>query len=390
MSYEALRGVRVVDLGIVTAGASTSALLADLGAEVIKVEGPSYTDPFREWTGINEGTEWWNESPQFQATNRNKRSVCLDLKSDAGLSLFMSLVAQSDVVLENFRTGVLEKLKIDFKRLLKANPKIILASISSQGQTGPECAKSSFGSTLEASSGMASLMRYAGGRPHITGRGMNYPDQVASLFSASAIMAALVERRRSGQGIALDLSQRELTAFLIGEALIAASMSTSLESYPTGTPAHIEGLFEAADGQWVAVTIASADPAIQLDSAAAPLNEASLQSWVAERPAREAASRLRQKGAAAEVVWSAGAGEDPDAIVLETAFAVDTEGHQVKGLPIRLGNRDCGAFRAAPTLGKDNEAAARELMGCSLEEYKRLAASDVFSDRPRKAAKTSS
>src|SRR5689334_9621182 len=105
MSFDCLRGVRVLDLGIVTAGASTSAILADLGAEVIKVEGPSYTDPFREWTGIVEGTEWWNDSPQFQATNRNKRSVCLELKSPRGRELLLRLAAGCDVVLENFRVG---------------------------------------------------------------------------------------------------------------------------------------------------------------------------------------------------------------------------------------------------------------------------------------------
>lgn len=226
MTYESLQGIRVLDLGIITAGASTSAVLADLGAEVIKVEGPSYTDPFREWLGTTNAPNWWNESPQFRATNRNKSSVCLDLKSERGHGLFMKLVAQSDVVVENFRAGVLKRLRIDYETLCAANPGIILASISSQGQTGPDSGNTSFGSTLEASSGLAYLMRYAGETPKITGRGLNYPDQVASLFAASAIMAALVERHRTGTGVVLDLSQRELTSFLVGEALVAAAEET--------------------------------------------------------------------------------------------------------------------------------------------------------------------
>jgi crotonobetainyl-CoA:carnitine CoA-transferase CaiB-like acyl-CoA transferase len=389
MTYQALAGIRVVDLGIVTAGASTSAVLADLGADVIKVEGPAYTDPFREWTGINEETEWWNESPQFQATNRNKRSVCLDLKSEAGLAQFMKLVANSDIVLENFRSGVLKRLKLDFEELVKVNPKIILASISSQGQTGPEREKSSFGSTLEASSGMASLMRYDGGRPQITGKGLNYPDQVASLFSASAIMAALIERKRTGCGIALDLSQRELTSFLIGEALVAAAEGLEAPHQPARAAAYLEGVFQARDEQWLAVTVAGDTPAASIDGMNAPLAHPALAQWIGSRPADEAAASLRQAGAAAEVVWTARNFRDPAAIKPETAFALDSDGHQVKGLPLRLGNRDFGVFQAAPALGRDNETVAREVMGLSTETYAALVSSGVFSDRPTKAAKAS-
>jgi crotonobetainyl-CoA:carnitine CoA-transferase CaiB-like acyl-CoA transferase len=387
MTYTALQGVRVLDLGIITAGASTSAILADLGAEVIKVEGPSYTDPFREWTGINEKSEWWNESPQFQATNRNKNSVCLDLKSDAGRALFMKLVARSDLVLENFRSGVLARLKIDFERLIEVNPKIILASISSQGQTGPEGAKSSFGSTLEASSGMSMLMRYVDGRPQITGKGLNYPDQVASLFSASAILAALVERKRTGKGIALDLSQRELTSFLIGEALVAASATPAPQPHPTGAPAHLEGVFEAGDGQWIAVTMMQARKEIvqPLEGFAEPLTQAGLARWIAARSAGDAARDLRAAGAACEVVWTARNFDDPAPIPLRTAFAIDTEGRQVKGLPVRLDGQNFGAYKAAPKLGRDNESVAREIMALSADEYAQYVASGIFSDRPDKA-----
>jgi crotonobetainyl-CoA:carnitine CoA-transferase CaiB-like acyl-CoA transferase len=389
MTYQALAGIRVVDLGIVTAGASTSAVLADLGADVIKVEGPAYTDPFREWTGINEQTEWWNESPQFQATNRNKRSVCLDLKSEAGLAQFMKLVSNSDIVLENFRSGVLKRLKLDFDELVKVNPKIILASISSQGQTGPEREKSSFGSTLEASSGMSSLMRYDGGRPQITGKGLNYPDQVASLFSASAIMAALIERKRTGRGIALDLSQRELTSFLIGEALVAAAEGHETPLQPIGPGPNLEGIFQARDEQWLAVTMAGDTPAARIEGMSVPLTQPALAQWIGSRAADEAAASLRQAGAAAEVVWTARNFSDPTAIKPGTAFALDSDGHQVKGLPLRLGSDGIGVFKAAPALGRDNETVARNVMGLSAETYTELVSSGIFSDRPRKATKVS-
>jgi benzylsuccinate CoA-transferase BbsF subunit len=388
MAYSALEGVRIVDLGIVTAGASTSAVLADLGAEVLKVEGPSYTDPFREWTSVNEDTEWWNDSPQFQATNRNKRSVCLDLKSGQGRSLFLKLVAQSDIVLENFRTGVLKRLGIDFDELVKANARIILASISSQGQTGPEWMKSSFGSTLEASSGMSALMRYEGGTPQITGKGMNYPDQVAALFSAGAIMAALVERDQTGQAIALDLSQRELTSFLVGEELIAANARQNAGGQ--AAPATLRPIFaydtvlHAADGQWIALSVMNPDILSTVDGLDGTGIEA-IEKWAASLPASVAASRLRDAGAAAEVLWTAVGFDDPSAIRPETSFARDTQGYQVKGLPLRLGGVSIGDFLAAPPLGRDNEDVANTIMRLSKDEYGELVRTGIFSDRPSKA-----
>ena len=148
MSYTSLKNLRVVDFGIITAGASTSAMLADLGAEVIKVEGPGYIDPFRTWTGISGAEQWWNESPHYAFTNRNKRSFCVDLKTTEGKNLILDLVKSSDVVVENFRVGALEKLGLGFTAASAINDHIVFASISSQGATGPEAKSVSFGSTL--------------------------------------------------------------------------------------------------------------------------------------------------------------------------------------------------------------------------------------------------
>ncbi|MFT4509288.1 CaiB/BaiF CoA transferase family protein [Caballeronia sp. 15711] len=384
MTYESLQGIRVLDLGIITAGASTSAVLADLGAEVIKVEGPSYTDPFREWLGTTDAPNWWNESPQFRATNRNKSSVCLDLKSERGHGLFMKLVAQSDVVVENFRAGVLKRLKIDYETLRAANPGIILASISSQGQTGPDSGNTSFGSTLEASSGLAYLMRYTGETPKITGRGLNYPDQVASLFAAGAIMAALVERHRTGTGVVLDLSQRELTSFLVGEALVAAAEGNPLESYPIGVPAAIEGLFRAQDDQWVAVTVGRASAADAASLIGEELTRDSLRGWIAVQPAATAARRLRAV-AAAEVVLQAGQRQDPDRLSTTSSFSRDDQGLQVKGLPMQIGEHCRDKFVSAQTLGEANERVALELMGLRQEEFDALVSERIFSNRPDKA-----
>ena len=251
-----LDGLRVVDLGIITAGASTSAILADLGAEVIKVEGPGYVDPFRRWAGSGDEEGWWDKSPYYRFTNRNKRSVCVDLKSDEGRRLLLDLIAISDVVVENFRVGALDRLGLGFSTLVQANPSIVLASISSQGTTGPGFDAVSFGSTLEASSGMASLVGYPGAAPQISGQALNYPDQVASLFAAGIIVAAIIEvpgnTRRAAH---IDFSQREIASFLLGEHIVAAAHRATGVKAQTGAPSAFQGVFRAGDGRWVAVTV---------------------------------------------------------------------------------------------------------------------------------------
>jgi crotonobetainyl-CoA:carnitine CoA-transferase CaiB-like acyl-CoA transferase len=132
-----LNGVRVIDFGQLTAGANTSAMLADLGADVIKIESPANLDLFRSIGAPDRDAGWWNRSPPFRFSNRNKRSIALDLKSSEGLQRVRELIAQSDVVVENFRRGVLERLALDYPNLRDLNPRIVLASISSQGETVP-------------------------------------------------------------------------------------------------------------------------------------------------------------------------------------------------------------------------------------------------------------
>ena len=157
-----LAGMLVIDLGIFTAGSVTSTLLADLGARVIKIESESYSDPFRIWPGIK------GDSPLFTFNNRNKLGVNIDLKTDAGKVTFLELVARADIVVENFRRGVLERLGIDFPVLKSANPNIILASVSGQGASGPGSGHVSFGSTLEAIGGVAALTGYKDGPCYIS------------------------------------------------------------------------------------------------------------------------------------------------------------------------------------------------------------------------------
>jgi benzylsuccinate CoA-transferase BbsF subunit len=382
MMYPHLEKLRVIDLGIITAGASTSAILADLGADVIKVEGPAYIDPFRVWTGRGTQTAWWNKSPFFAFTNRNKRGVCIDLKSERGRDILIELVRDSDVLLENFRVGALDKLGLGYEQLSAVNPGLVYASISSQGAEGPEAASVSFGSTLEGSSGLASLIHYDDGVPTISGHALNYPDQVVSLFAASAILCALYQRKSSGRGVRIDVSQRELTSFMIGEALVGGAMSSTYPTRP-GAPASLNAVLPSNDGQWVAVTLADTDQVARLRAALGLSDEGSRQ--LSEGIARISAARIiaavRAAGGSAELVRRAG--DLPDSANGGVAFGTDPQGNKVKGLPWRHGAEPMEVRRTAPNLGQDNKEIATKLLGLGIEEYEALVAAGVFGEAPR-------
>ncbi len=375
-----LTGFRVIDLGTITAGASTSAVLADLGADVIKIESPDSLDPFRNWDGHSGGDDWWNQSRFFQFTNRNKRGVSLDLKTREGRGLLLDLVARSDVVVENFRRGVLERLDLAYRTLAAKNPAIVLASITSQGETGPERTTASFGSTLEATSGLASLTGYTDGEPVVSGISLNYPDQVVSLFAAGMVIAALLSRRSSGRGAHLDISQRELTSFLIGEAIVERAGNRRVGNAAPEYAA--QDCFRAADGRWVAVS-----PTEAADPIAAIAREG-WASWIAKQEADEAAATLRAAGVPAEAVRDGA--EILASIVSEggTALMRGADGRAVKGVPFRLRGHAHSAERAAPRLGEHTAEVLRDVLGVDEGELSRLLRSSVTRDAPSGAVPT--
>jgi crotonobetainyl-CoA:carnitine CoA-transferase CaiB-like acyl-CoA transferase len=345
-----LAGCRVLDLGIITAGAATSALLADLGAEVIKIESPAYRDPFRLWTAGEEGED--TELPLFfRMTNRNKLSLSLNLKEVEGRNVFLKLVAESDVVVENFSRGVLARLGIDFASLEAVNPRIILASISSQGETGPDRSYVSFGSTLEAMAGLASITGYPHGQPIVTGNAVNYPDQVVALFAAGAIAAAWQRSALERTGIHLDLSQRELTTYLCGDSSIRQD---GLQGNASSFYA-LQDCFLAEDDAWIAISL-TAEAAVefgmlvQVRSLDAEALAAALSRWVRERNSVAAVAELRGVGVIAEVVRNA-----LDALEsVGQALQGMPDGDYVKGFPFRIEDIPLEIATPARRLGADS------------------------------------
>jgi crotonobetainyl-CoA:carnitine CoA-transferase CaiB-like acyl-CoA transferase len=365
-----LSGVRVLDFGLLTAGANTSAMLADLGADVLKIESGAYLDPFRIVGKPDNEAGWWDRSPPFRFTNRNKRGLALNLKDPEGQRVIRELATHCDVVVENFRRGVLDRAGLGYVALKAINPRIVFAAISSQGDTGPERMNVSFGSTLDATSGIASLTGYEGEEPRISGMDVNYPDQIVSLFAAGIVISAVIEARRSGTGAFLDFSQREVASFTLGDEILAASADPARRQGPRGN--REEGVAQqdahrCKDGRWIAVTLDAADP--------------SLDSFCAARGSEQAVAALLAKGIAA-APCNDGADLLGDRKLAGVSLVRDERGGLVKGLPYRLDGQGVTIERAAPDLGQHTDEVLRALLGYGDAELAKLKAAGVTATAP--------
>jgi crotonobetainyl-CoA:carnitine CoA-transferase CaiB-like acyl-CoA transferase len=217
----ALDGLRVLDLTQVMAGPYCTMLLADLGADVVKIENPEDGDQTRRsWGYAVQGAD----SRAFLALNRNKRSVCLDLKSAEGLADFHRLVLTADVVVENFRPGVTKRLGVDYETLSELNPRLIYASVSGFGQTGPYANRPGYDLIAQAMSGVMSITGTPGGVP--VKCGLPVGDLGAGMFCAFGIVSAVLSRVHTGRG-----QQVETSLF---EAALAMSVWESTEYWATG------------------------------------------------------------------------------------------------------------------------------------------------------------
>jgi len=194
-----LAGVRVIDFTRVLAGPAASLALADLGAEVFKIEPPGTGDETRSFPPIRDG-----ESHYYLAVNRGKKSIVVDLKTPEGLALVKDLAARCDVLVENYRPGVMERLGLGWEELHAANPRLIYCSISGYGQTGPLRDRPSFDIVLQAMSGALSMNGEAGGLP--TKLGIPLGDLVGGINGPIGVLSALYERERTGKGRHIDIS----------------------------------------------------------------------------------------------------------------------------------------------------------------------------------------
>jgi crotonobetainyl-CoA:carnitine CoA-transferase CaiB-like acyl-CoA transferase len=221
--------IRVLDLSMFWAGATCAELLGELGMEVIKIESCDHPDPDRIVTqGLlylnNElGDDPWNRGMINLRRHRNKLGITLDLSQNEGRDIFLRLIAMSDIVVENFRMGVMEKLGIDYNVLKNTNPRIILLSVSSQGESGPERTYGSNAEILAFTSGVRSISDYENEIGMFTAT--NIPDPLSGTVSAGFVLGALRYRKKTGKGIHVVISQRELLTGCIGDVVMDYSMN---------------------------------------------------------------------------------------------------------------------------------------------------------------------
>jgi formyl-CoA transferase len=208
-----LAGLRVIELGVLLAGPFCGQLLGDMGAEVIKIEPPGQPDPLREWGTVRpQGEGVW-----FPIVARNKRCATLDLRKPEGQAALLALVAKSDMLLENFRPGTLEKWNLGWDRLKQANPRLILIRVSGYGQTGPQSGRAGYASVGEAMGGLRYVMGEADRKP--SRAGISIGDTLAATHAALGALAALHHRDRTGEGQVVDASIFE-SVFAMMETLI--------------------------------------------------------------------------------------------------------------------------------------------------------------------------
>jgi CoA:oxalate CoA-transferase len=231
-----LQEIRVLDFSIMLAGPYCARLLADVGADVIKIEPPE-GDDMRLRTPLREGN-----SAYFGQLNAGKRSLALDLKSPEAIKLVRQLVAETDIVVENFRPGVMDRLGLGYDALREINPRLIFCSISGYGQTGPAAERAAYAMIVHAESGFdRSLMRYAGDRDRPATGAIFVADIMGGIFGFSAIQTALVQRQRTNVGQRIDVALMDCMLNLLVYELQEAQ-------FPTNIPRPTYGPVRTLDG----------------------------------------------------------------------------------------------------------------------------------------------
>jgi crotonobetainyl-CoA:carnitine CoA-transferase CaiB-like acyl-CoA transferase len=403
-----LYSYRILDLTTAWAGPYGTRLLADMGAEVIKVEAVNHWDLLRALTDMPPSVELvWNKSPVFNHVNRNKYACTLDLGQPRGRELFLRLVALSDVVIESYRSPVMENLGLSYDVLRSARADIILVSMPSQGKSGPEKDFVAFGSNIEQLGGLTAISGYLGGGPQKTG--ISYGDPVSGIAAAAAVALALWHRRRTGEGQYVEVVQWENMVGLIGEYVVGYSMNGRLPQ-PMGnrhSSMAPHGCYPCAgDDQWVTIAVEddgqfaalcrimgrpelAADPRFA-DVVSRYRNQdeldAIVEEWTRRLTPQAVTEALQAAGIpAAPVLGVPALFDDPHLRARgfwETVSHPDAGTWDMDGVPWRMSRSPAHVRLPAPRFAEHNDYVLRGLLGLSEEEIRELAAAGVIGDRP--------
>ncbi|OPY97003.1 carnitine dehydratase [Bradyrhizobium sacchari] len=370
-----LAGIRVVELGTLIAAPFAARLLAEFGAEVIKIEQPGSGDPLRKWRKLHQGTSLW-----WYLQSRNKKSIAVDLKSADGREVVLRLAAQADVVIENFKPGSLEKLGLGWDVLSKLNPYLTLVRISGYGQTGPYRDRSGFGAIGEAMGGL----RFTTGDPDSPPArvGISIGDSLASLHGViGALMSLLRVKTGQGRGQVIDVSLYE-SVFNLMESLVpeydlmghvrtrsggALPGISPSNTYPTSDGRHvvIAGNSDAIFRRLMTVVGRPdlvQDPALATNDGRVRSNallDAAIAAWTSERSADEILSSLDAADVPAGRIYSvADIVDDPHYAAREMILSTELPGDvtvKMPGIVPKLSQTPGSVKWPGPTLGQHTD-----------------------------------
>jgi CoA:oxalate CoA-transferase len=390
-----LDGIRVLDLSRVMSGPYCTAMLADLGAEVIKIEIPGRGDDARHFGPYKDG-----ESAYFLLLNRGKKSLTVDLKSPEGVALVQDIARKSDVVVENFRPGVAKRLGLDYATLADLKPDLVYASISGFGQESPLADRPALDLAIQAMSGLMSMTGPKEGGPYAVGESM--ADVTTGMFCAFGIMAALFERERSGKGRYLEVAMLDacfsmLLTGLSRQLYLGETPRRVGNRHPESYPVD---LFPTKTGDVVIVVPNDAvfrsfaeaigQPELAEDArfseyAPRSTNDDALRAiiteWTQDRTSDEVVELMSARSIPCAPVWSLGDlatsdhARERDLVVEGRHSGLGTV--PVVPQPVRFSDAAAGDTPTMPGLGEDTGAVLRDVLGLSDEEIAALAERNI-------------
>lgn len=393
MTISPLEGIKILDFSHILAGPYCTRLLADFGAEVIKVESrtrPDMTGALRPGEKVD-GRQ--DRPPLFLNTNRSKRSITLDLKTEQGRETAARLAAQADVIVENFSARAMARLGLDYASLSAVNPRLIYLSLSGYGHTGPRKEWISMNMNLQAHSGLMLATGEEGGPPVAISNSWN--DYMGGIHGTFAVIEALSERRKTGLGANLDMSQFECSVSTMGGLVTACSVNQKPVPRQGNRCSHHapQGLYPCAgedewcaivvenDAQWQAMKALIGDPALDNKAfdeiqgraeASAELDRV-IEAWTVKHDSHALQARLQAAGIAAQRM-----NRIADVMQLDEAARVfpvledpNDIPRRVSGLPVRWEGLK-SQLRPAPRVGQDTEDVLRDWLGLGPAEIEDL------------------
>lgn len=405
MAKGPLNGVRILDLTHVWAGPLATRILADLGAEVVKIEAPMGRGPRQfprampigGFIGGKPGPEPYNTNAVFVKLQRNKKSVALNLKTEPGRDAFLQLVQVSDVVIENFSARAMSRLGLNYAELRKANSKIIHVAMPGYGLTGAYRDRVAFGPTVEPMSGLPFAMGYSDTEPRATA--MAVPDPIAAVNATAAVMTALRHRKATGRGCQVEMSLHEAAVSYSGPWLIDTQLGNQVKRYANRHPEIApHGVYRCGGkDNWIALACVDESSwtrlasLIDIDGAHWDLNDRllnhdaidqSLISFTESRDTDDVLASLQSIGVAAGPVYDTQQMSDNPQSIERGFFVPLEQGTLMPGNPVKMSGISSEDWTPCPKLGTDNEEILREWLDFDDSQIEDLYERQVLVNQP--------